>query len=242
MKKLSEPGGVGAEAAKRRLIPMESDGEPKQQRSSAQPTKKKRKPLTPEEKVQQKQRLMSISEKVKREAIVFLSNWITCWLIEHGFNKQQGPFSNIEMKGDAVKVICYDCYLKIHEGNWRWHKKWKLSTQLIQVATSIMKHTIRDYKKRLSDGELLTCDMTPNQLIKLDEAEKQLTLEFDMREEGFKIAEQIVSDNPQFMLYLEALKDTNCYELIAEKMNMEVKEVLKVERKLLNFIRKKLHE
>lgn len=235
------PGVLGADAAKREPIPMEFGGESKQQQSSAQQTKKKRQPMTPEEKAQQKQRLKSVSEKEKREAMEILSKWITCWLNDHGFDKQQGPFSNIEMNGDAIEVIAPDCYLKIHEGDWRWHKNWKLSTQLIQVARSIMSHIIRDYKKRLCDGELLACDMTPSQLKKMDEAEKQLTLEFDMREEGFKIAEKIVSDNPQFMLYLEALRDSNCYELIAEKMNMEVKEVLKVERKLLNFIRKKMH-
>ena len=241
MKGSNKPGDLGAEAAKGKLIPMVSGGETKLQQSSAHPTKKTRKPLTPEEKAQQKQRLMSISEEEKRKAMIFLFNWITWWLNEHGFNRQKGPFSDIEMKGEADLVIGNDCYLKIYEGDWRWHKNWKLSTQLIQVAKSIMLHIIRDYKKRHCNGELLTCDMTPSQLKKLDEAERQLTLEFDMREEGFKIAEQIVSDNPLFMLYLEALKEYNCYKLIAKKMDMEVKEVLKLERKMLNFIRKKLH-
>lgn len=186
--------------------------------------------MTPEEIAQQKQRFMAISDEEMRKIIIFLSNWITKYLKGYGYGEPDGLLLNIDLN---ITEICSYCLEAIWEGRWRWHKNWKLSTELIQVATSRISHIIWG-NSRIRYIEPFKLDMI--------KAENQMNTEFYMREEGFKIAEQTIGDNPLFKLYLEALKGgSNCHLLIAEKMNMTVKEVEKVEQKLLNFLAEKLH-
>lgn len=214
--------------------------------------KKRRRKLTPEEQKllqlkkqmqaqENQKRLRTMPENEKNDAVLLFSLWGTGWIIEHGFNTLQGPFSSIEMKGDAVKVLCTECYLSLWNGDWKWPEDRKLSTQLIQVAKSKMAHIIRDYTHRNRPTRLMTGEMTPGQLKEMEEAANQLTIEFDMREDGYKTAKQLVGDNALFLLYLDAMYDTNCYDLIAEKMHMEVNDVVKVEKRLLKYLQKKLH-
>lgn len=216
--------------------------------------KKKRKKLPPEEQrllqlkkemqAQENQaRLRSMPEKEKNNAVTFFSCWATGWLSEHDMTSQQGPFSITEMNGDAVKVLCTECYLAIWNGDWRWPEDRKLSTQMIQVAKSKMGHIIRDYTERNRPTMLMTGEMTPEQFKEMEEAARQLSTEFNLREEGFITARHLVGDNALFLLYLEAVYEADCYDIIKDKMHMEtVEEVLKVEKKLLKFLEKKLHQ
>ena len=218
----------------------------------AEAGKKKRRKLTPEEQQllqlkkdmqaqQNQERLRAMSDKQKNEAVTFFSCWATGWMSEHEFTTQQGPFSYTEMNGDAVKVLCTECYMALWEGDWKWPENRKLSTQMIQVAKSKMGHIIRDYTERNRPTMLMTGEMTPTQFNEMEEAARQLSMEFNMREEGYITAKHLVGDNALFLLYLEALYDADCYDLIKDHMNMELHEVLKVERKLLKFLEKKLH-
>lgn len=221
--------------------------------AEAEAGKKKRKKLTPEEQrlIQLKKemqaqanqnRLRSMPKKTKNDAVTFFSRWVTGWLSKHEFTLQQGPFSYTEMNGNAVKVLCTECYLAVWNGDWKWPENRKLSTQMIQVAKSKMGHIIRDYTERNRPTMLMTGEMTPNQFNEMEEAARQLSIEFNMREEGFTTAKHLVGDNALFLLYLEALYDADCYDLIAVKMHMEVDEVLRVEEKLLKFLEKKLNK
>lgn len=224
---MSKPGDVRAKAAK-----IRTGGQLKQQRSNAQQTKKRRPPMTPEEIEQQQQRFMDISDAEMIETIKFASKSITSYLKDHDYGTMNGLFDVKEIFAHSIEAIW--------EGRWRWHKNWKLSTQLVQVAKSRISHIIRDNPH--GDGELLTCDMTPGQLKELDETEDQLDTENDLRKESIEKAKNILRDYPQYILYLKALEESNCYELIAKKMNMkEVKEVKKLERKMLKILVEKLH-
>lgn len=160
--------------------------------AEAEAGKKKREKLTSEEQRPQllkkemqaqanQDRLRSMPEKQKNDAVTFFSCWVTGWLREHEFTLKQGPFSYTEMNGDAVKVLCTECYLAVWNGDWEWPKNRKLSTQMIQVAKSKIGHIIRDYSERYRPTMLITGEMTPNKLEEMEEAARLLFIEFNMR-------------------------------------------------------------
>lgn len=199
----------------------------------------KRERMTEEEILRQRERLKSTSDKVKNEASTFTARWITDQLGEYGFDSDDGPFSEAEMNGDPVWVICTECYLAIHNGEWRWPENRKLSTQMIQIAKSRMAHRVRDFMKRdKAKDNLPTSQMTYTQQMQMEEAAGQWELEYTLRDLGYEIAATAVADDPLLLRYLEVLYQLNCYDLMAEKLGMEEREVIKLERKLLKSLAK----
>ena len=199
----------------------------------------KRKPMTEEEVLRQRERLKSTSDRVKDEASKFTARWITDQLGEYGFDPENGPFSEVEMNGDAVWVICADCYKAIWDGDWRWPENRKLSSQMIQIAKSKMAHIVRDFTKRDKEKDnLLTSHMTYTQIQQMEEAAGMWELEYTLRDLGYEIAATAVADDPLMLRYLEVLYELNCYDLMAEKLGMTEREVIKLERKLLKRLAK----
>ena len=199
----------------------------------------KRERMTEEEILRQRERLKSTSDKVKNEASTFTARWITDQLGEYGFDSDDGPFSEAEMNGDPVWVICTECYLAIHNGDWRWPEERKLSSQMIQIAKSKMAHRVRDFMKRdKAKDNLPTSQMTYTQQMQMEEAAGQWELEYTLRDLGYEIAATAVADDPLMLRYLEVLHELNCYDLIAERLGMTEREVIKLERKLLKRLAK----
>ncbi len=199
----------------------------------------KRERMTAEEILRQRERLKSTSDKVKNEASTFTARWITDQLGEYGFDSDDGPFSEAEMNGDPVWVICTECYLAIHNGDWRWPEERKLSSQMIQIAKSKMAHRVRDFMKRdKAKDNLPTSQMTYTQQMQMEEAVGQWELEYTLRDLGYEIAATAVADDPLMLRYLEVLHELNCYDLIAERLGMTEREVIKLERKLLKRLAK----
>ena len=89
---------------------------------------KKRVPMTDEEKMRQRNRLLKTPASVKEHASSLAARWITDQLAAYGFDPFDGPFSEKEMKGDAIWIICTECYRAIFDGKWRWPENRKLST------------------------------------------------------------------------------------------------------------------
>ena len=220
---------VGADTVKRKREFVVHDGKSQQHRAGGPKTKKKRKPLTPEEKAQQKQRFMDLGEEKQRKAFEYLSKWTTGFLSNYDYGKPNGIISNIEM---SVEEICRDCVEAIWEGRRRWLKTWELETQLVYVAKSEISNIIRK--------NIRIFYLDPYKMNFVKDVSNQLDAEILMREEGYERAWQVVGDNSQFQSYLKALKETNCYVLIADKMGLDLKEVKNVERKLLAHIKKTL--
>ena len=195
-------------------------------------------PLTDEEKILQRKRLMAVSDEEKEKAMKYLGNWITKTMKKWGFNLQNGPFCYEEMNGDAVKVISWDSYCAIYYGERRWPEHIDLNTVLIGIARSMMDHTVSKYLRRKSHLRISMEDekMTQKTEQEIEEAAGMFHMEMGMRNLGFEIAVKAVGDNALFLLYLNALKEGNSYDMIAEKMQMTERQVLNVEKKLLKYL------
>lgn len=213
-------------------------GDPHHGKGSAQPGAQ-RKPMTEEEKLRQRERLKSTPDSEKNEASKMTACWITDQLGVYGFDSENGPFSETEMDGDAVWVLCTACYLAIWNGEWRWPEERKLSTQMIQIAKSKMAHIVRDFTKRdKAKDNLLTSQMTYTQIQQMEEAAGQWEMEVSLRDFGYEIAVAVVGNDALLLRYLEVLYEVNAYDLIADRMNLTPREVYSIERKLLKLLAK----
>lgn len=205
--------------------------------SGHSPAGKKHVPMTDEEKMIQRDRLLRTPDSVKEQASRFAACWITDQLAEYGFDPFEGPFSEKEMKGDAVWVICTECYRAIYDGDWRWPEDRKLSTQMIQIAKSKMAHIVRDFNRRdKAKDDLPTSQMTHTQLMKMEEAAGQWEMESYMMDLAYDIAERAVAGNPLFLRYLKSLRKYKCYDLMAQDLELSEKEVVRIERQLLKYL------
>mgnify|MGYP006988862075 CR=1 FL=1 len=195
-------------------------------------------PMTAEEKQRQKDRLLEVSDDVKEDAMKYVGNFITKTMKKWGFTLRNGPFCYQEMQGDAVKVISWDCYSAIYYGERRWPEGMDLKVVLAGIAWSKMDHIVRAYGYRKSHPEVSTDDEDmPRALeLEIEEATGAFSMEMGMRNLGIEIAVKAVGDNEEFLLYLEALKEVNSYEYMAEKMHMTIRKVQKIEAKLLKFL------
>lgn len=211
--------------------------------------RKTRKKLTPEELLMQQQRnqlrLKAIPDREKEEVSKFVARWISNEIDESVFGfSDDGPFSEDAMDGgDPVWTICSECYKDLWDGKWNWPEDRKLSTQLCYMAKSKMLHQVRDYlNRKKTRPELFTSHMTPEQLKEMEETANRWAAENDIRDRelGYSMAAEAVSKNALYLRYLEVLYDWDSYDFIAEKLNMEVVEVVNVEKKMLKFIKKKL--
>ena len=181
---------------------------------------------------------MAVSNEEKEQAMKYLGNWITKTMKKWGFSLQNGPFSYDEMNGDAVKVISWDSYCSIYYGERRWPEDIDLKTVLVGVSWSMMDHIVSKYSRRKSHLRISMEDekMTKKTAQEIEEAAGMFRMEMGMRDLGYEIAIKAVGDNALFLLYLNALKEGNSYDMIAEKMHMTERKVLYVEKKLLKYL------
>ena len=191
-------------------------------------------PMTDEEKMCQRNRLSLTPTPEKERASSFVARWITDQIAAYGFNPLEGPFSEKEMQGDAVWVLCTESYRAIYDGEWRWPENRKLSTQMIQIAKSKMAHIVRDFNKRdKAKDDLPTSQMTYTQQMQMEEAAGQWETENQMMDLAYEIAEKAVADDPVLLRYLQVLREYKCYDLIAQQLGMSEDEVIRIERQLL---------
>lgn len=194
-------------------------------------------PMTDEEKMRQRNRLLKTPASVKEHASNLAARWITDQLAAYGFDPFDGPFSEKEMKGDAIWIICTESYRAIYDGEWRWPENRKLSTQMIQIAKSKMAHIVRDFNKRdKAKDDLHTSQMTYTQLMKMEEAAGQWEMESNMIDFAYEIAEKAVADHPLFLRFLKSLREYRCYDLMAEDLGLSEREVLRIEKQLLKYL------
>ena len=205
--------------------------------SGHSPAGNARVPMTDEEKMRQRNRLLKTPASVKEHASSLAARWITDQLAAYGFDPFDGPFSEKEMKGDAIWIICTESYRAIYDGEWRWPENRKLSTQMIQIAKSKMAHIVCDFNKRdKAKDDLHTSQMTYSQQMRMEEAAGQWEMESDMMDLAYEIAEGIVADNPLFLRYLKSLREYKCYDLMAKDLGISEREVLRIEKQLLKYL------
>ena len=205
--------------------------------SGHSPAGNARVPMTDEEKMRQRNRLLKTPASVKEHASSLAARWITDQLAAYDLDPFDGPFSEKEMKGDAIWIICTESYRAIYDGEWRWPENRKLSTQMIQIAKSKMAHIVRDFNKRdKAKDDLHTSQMTYTQLMKMEEAAGQWEMESNMIDFAYEIAEKAVADNPLFLRYLKSLREYKCYDLMAKDLGISEREVLRIEKQLLKYL------
>lgn len=194
-------------------------------------------PMTDEEKQRQRERLLAVSDEEKKEAMERLGNFITKTIKKWGFNLRNGPFCNDELQGNAKDVISFGAYCAIYYGERRWPEKIDLKTVLCGTAWSMMDHIVKKYAYRKTHPTYSIDDETiPDAMESLIEKYSGVSMEMGMRALGIEIAKKAVGDNELFLRYLDALQYANCYDMMAEQMHMTEREVMKVEKKLLNYL------
>ena len=205
--------------------------------SGHSPAGNARVPMTDEEKMRQRNRLLKTPAHVKEQASSLAARWITDQLAAYDLDPFDGPFSEKEMKGDAIWIICTESYRAIYDGEWRWPENRKLSTQMIQIAKSKMAHIVRDFNKRdKAKDDLHTSQMTYTQQMRMEEAAGQWEMESNMIDFAYEIAEKAVADHPLFLRYLKSLREYRCYDLMAEDLGLSEREVLRIEKQLLKYL------
>lgn len=194
-------------------------------------------PMTDEEKQRQRERLLAISEEEKNEAMDFLGRFITKTIKKWGFDLRNGPFCYDELQGEAKDVVSYDSYCAIYYGERRWPEHIDLKTVLCGIAWSKMEHIVKKYAYLKTHPTYSIDDETiPDKMESLIEKYSGVSMEMGMRALGIEIAKQAVGDNELFLRYLDALQYANCYDMMAEQMHMTQREVMKVEKKLLDYL------
>ena len=183
------------------------------------------------------QRLADVTPQERERALKKLQRWIHYEIIHRGFNLEYGPFSRAAIGGDAVDVISEDCMEALFCGEWHWKPTRELSSQLIQIAKSKMGHIIEDFYELDQPEHTLLSDQEFREEVEMNLA-AQWKFEANMRDMGYEIARKAVSDDPELMAYLDAMFKLDNYYGIASLMGIDVKDVLKLEKRLLSRLAK----
>ena len=187
--------------------------------------------------VEEWQRLAAVTPKEREAALKKLQRWISWQIIYRGFNLEYGPFSAAALGGDAVDAISEECLEALFCGEWHWKPDRELSSMLINIAKSKMGHIIENYYEREEPELKLLSDQSFREEVEMNLA-GQWKFEANMRDMGYDIARDVVKNDPELTAYLDAMYKIDNYYGIASLMGIDVKEVLKLEKKLLNLLAK----
>ena len=181
------------------------------------------------------QRLAAVTPEERERASKKLQRWIHWQIIRCGFSRECGPFSRGAMGGDAVDVIGEECIEALFCGEWHWKPTRELSSMLIQIAKSKMGHIVEDFYERGQPEVMLTGDQGFRQQVEMDIA-AQWKFEANMRDMGYDIARGVVKDEPELLAYLDAMYRDDTYHGIASLMGIDVKKVMRLEKRLLSLL------
>lgn len=181
------------------------------------------------------ERLAAVSPEERVKALRILERWVHHEIIHRGFDLNSGPFSFAAMGGDAVSVIGTECLEALFCGEWHWKPTRELSSMLIQIAKSKMGHIIEDYYNRGMPEMILTSEQNFREELEMAVA-AQWQDEAERREIGYETARKVAQGHPKLLKYLEAMETVDDYNGIARKMKINVKEVMKLEKQLLDLL------
>ena len=187
--------------------------------------------------IEEWKRLAAVSSKEREKALRKLERWVHHEIIHRGFDLEYGPFSYAAMGGDAVSVICNECLEALFCGEWHWKPKRELSSMLIQIAKSKMGHIIENYYERGEPEMKLTSEQSFREEVEMNIA-AQWKFEANMREMGYEIARRAAMGHPMLLDYLDAMEQIDNYNGIASMLGIDVREVMKLEKQLLDLLTK----
>lgn len=206
-------------------------------KADANAGRRKPDPLTAEQIMAQRERLINLPDEEKSAATEYLARFIVGTVLKWGFDFKSAPFSYEEMQGDPVEVISWDCYCAIYYGERRWPEDIDYCTVIVGIAKSKIDHIVRKFGTRKSHPTYSTDDENkPRKLEEDIDKAAGYSIEMGMRGLGIDIAIKAVGNNEMFKRYIEALLESNDYRKMAIKMGITVRKVYKIERELLAYL------
>lgn len=181
------------------------------------------------------QRLADVTPDKKARAFKKLARWVHYFIIRRGYDPKAGPFSFDAMGGNAIDVICNECFEALFTGERHWKANYSLSTTLIDIATSKILHIIRDYErdgqpKIQSTGDDDYCEQFNRTVA------AQLRREANLRDMGYQMARDAVKSYPKLVAYIDALYESNDYAAIAKRLKISKPKVMELEQQLLEIL------
>lgn len=185
--------------------------------------------------IEEWQRLAAITPEEKQKAFKKLARWMHAEIIHRGYDPHSGPFSFDNMGGDTLDVLAEECFEALLCGEWHWHPTWSLSSQLIEICKSKLRHIIRDYKHY----DNLTMMSTGNDDYREQfdrSVAAQLQREANLRDMGYDMARNAVKNYPKLVAYIDALYLSNDYAAIAKRLGISKPKVKQLEEQLLELL------
>ena len=129
----------------------------------------------------------------------------------------------------AAEHFVFEAFAKLYKGEWEWSQHRALHTQIIRIALSDIHHYLESYK-----------DKEHPETVEIDERlADHLADDEDFKDVVYEIAEQAAAGDKDLLDYLKAMRRCNNYELIAEELGLEMREVYQRQRKLLRRLEKR---
>lgn len=121
----------------------------------------------------------------------------------------------------------------MHLGGICVYNNWDFRYKLNRIFMSEM--ISNKYHERGQPEVTLTSDQGFRQQVEMDIAE-QWKFEANMRDMGYDIARSVAANEPELLAYLDAMYRDDTYYGIASLMGIDVKKVMRLEKRLLGLL------
>lgn len=140
-----------------------------------------------------------------------------------------GAFDEGVFDRPAAEHFVFEAFDKLYSGEWKWSEHRAIHTQLVKIALSDISHHLRDWKNK-EHVEVVEFDERMADHLSDDE---------DFLDIVYEIAEEAADGDDDLLDYLKAMRRCNNYELIAEEMEIDIKYVYQLQRKLIRRLEKR---
>lgn len=134
-----------------------------------------------------------------------------------------GAFDESVFGMPAPEYFSKIAFEKLYTGEWEWCSYRAVHTQLIRIALSDMHHHVEEWMKH-----------THREMIEIDEQlAEQLAEDEAIMDLVYEKAEEAAKGDKELLDYIEAVRLYNDYNIIAEKLTIEKRDVYQRQRKLI---------
>jgi hypothetical protein len=177
------------------------------------------------DKLKQARPIDSISEDELRQAFSEAADYVTQKKL-HNELPQSGPNSEARLGVKAVEYYPLEAYLKFFDGKKELDPDRSLGEQLKEEIDNMMGNQKR--KRRL---QTVTYDEKLHDLQTYDDEERLIDI-------TYKMAEEAANGDPDLLALIEAVSLCESYEQISEQLNITIKEVYNLKRKLVRRLQR----
>jgi len=167
-----------------------------------------------------------------KDAMSMVACWFTAYIRD---TKYPEAFSTSYLgEENALKYFTGKLTDTFVEGTWKKHENEKMTTFLIRILKSILKHHVRDWKKTKTKVQAMG-QMSQEQRYFAEPRgfpEEQKDPDA-LRNISFRFAEAAVEGNKELQKFVKAVKEKNTYRDISKRMKKKMHEVKELEKQLL---------